>query len=95
MKNTDPVTALYARVRGRVQGIGFRYSTIRQAHRLGINGWVRNAANGDVEVWAEAEADKLDAFLRWLHRGPELAQVKEVDTEEKLPKGYQDFGVEY
>ncbi|MDR0497807.1 MAG: acylphosphatase [Treponema sp.] len=87
--------AFYARVRGRVQGVGFRYSTVREAHRLRLNGWVRNADNGDVEVWAEGPPEKLAAFLEWLEKGPQFSRVTSVEKEDKDSKGYYDFNVEY
>jgi len=88
-------TAFYARIRGMVQGVGFRYSAVREAHRLRVNGWVRNASNGDVEVWAEGTAEQLAAFLEWLRRGPQFSRIDSVDTVEKDCKGYYDFNVEY
>lgn len=92
----EEVTAAFqARVRGRVQGVGFRYSAIQEARRLGITGWVRNETDGDVEVWAEGPSEKLAAFSRWLRRGPPCARVETVDKEEKQPRGYREFGVEY
>ncbi|GHU14066.1 acylphosphatase [Spirochaetia bacterium] len=87
--------AFYARLRGRVQGVGFRYSATREADQLGIQGWVRNDINGDVEVWAEGSADQLEAFLRWLRRGAQFARVDSVEKTEQRPRGYQGFGVEY
>jgi len=87
--------AFYARVRGRVQGVGFRYSATREAHRLRLNGWVRNAGNGDVEVWAEGAEEKLKTFLAWLRRGPQFSRVDSVEKEDKTPRGFGDFGVEY
>ncbi|MCL1813468.1 MAG: acylphosphatase [Treponema sp.] len=94
-ENRETVSAFYARVRGRVQGVGFRYSTVREAHRLRISGWVRNASNGDVEVWAEGPPEKLAAFLGWLRKGPQFSRIDSVDTVEKDCKGYYDFNVEY
>jgi acylphosphatase len=91
----EPPAAFYARVCGRVQGVGFRYSAIREACRLGVKGWVRNAAGGDVEVWAEGGKERLAAFLAWLRRGPEFSRVDSVDARDKEPRGYGDFGVEY
>ena len=85
--------AFYARVKGKVQGVGFRYSAVREADRLGINGWVNNALNGDVEVWAEGSPQSLDRFLKWLHRGPQYSRVDSVEMEEKEPQGYDGFGV--
>ena len=95
VKNRETSSAFYARVKGRVQGVGFRYSAVREAQRLRINGWVRNASNGDVEVWAEGTPEKLKAYLEWLRKGPQFSRIEMVDTEEKIPKGYYDFNVEY
>ena len=88
-------TAFYARVCGRVQGVGFRYSAAREAHRLRVSGWVRNASNGDVEVWAEGAPENLTMFLDWIRRGPQFSRIDSVDMEEMNNKGYNDFNVEY
>ena len=89
------MNAFYARVCGRVQGVGFRHSAFREAGRLKLSGWVRNASNGDVEVWAEGQPEKLAQFLVWLRRGPDYSRVDSVEKEEKEPRGYSDFGVAY
>ena len=94
-ENRETISAFYALVHGRVQGVGFRYSAVREAHRLRINGWVRNASNGDVEVWAEGTPEKLASFLGWLKKGPQFSRIDSVDTVEKNCKGYYDFNVEY
>ena len=86
--------AFYARVCGRVQGVGFRYSTILEAQRLGVNGWVQNTPNGDVEVWAEGPPEKLARFFAWLQVGPQFARVDSVEKEDKEPHGYRGFDVE-
>ena len=89
------VQALFIRVKGRVQGVGFRYSAMREAQRLGINGYVKNTYSGDVELWAEGQSDKLPAFLKWLNRGPPLSRVDSVETEEKTALGYTKFSLEH
>jgi acylphosphatase len=86
--------AFYARVTGKVQGVGFRYSATMEARRLRLSGWVRNATNGDVEVWAEGAEDKLKTFLAWLKRGPEYSRVDAVEKEENAPQGFEGFGVD-
>ena len=88
-------TAFYALVQGRVQGVGFRYSTVREAQRLRINGWIKNSYSGDVEVWAEGLPENLAAFFTWLHRGPQYSRVDSLIREDKEPRGYQDFNVEH
>ena len=87
--------AFFARIRGRVQGVGFRYSSLREAERLGLSGYVKNNYYGDVEVWAEGPPDKLALFLKWLHRGPQYSRVDSVEKEDREPLGYAGFDVEY
>ena len=94
-ENRENTSAFYACVHGRVQGVGFRYSAVREAHRLRVNGWVRNASNGDVEVWAEGKPENLASFLQWLRKGPQFSRIDSVDTVEKDCKGFYDFNVEY
>ena len=67
------------RVRGRVQGVGFRWSAARVADALGLRGSIRNAPDGTVEVSAEGPADTLDRFARWLSEGPRGAAVDRVE----------------
>jgi len=88
--------AFHAIVRGRVQGVGFRYSTIRQANSIGVRGTVRNTEDGCVEVVAEGDADQLAVFLAWLERGPPGAHVRKVDVDPIPPRGvYGGFDVEF
>ena len=68
-------------IRGRVQGVYFRASTVEQARHLGITGWVRNRDDGSVEVTAEGDRAKLDELVRWCHRGPTGAHVHDVEVE--------------
>lgn len=68
-------------VYGRVQGVGYRYFTWRQAEALNLTGYVRNLPDGEaVEVVAEGEREKLDEFVRQLETGPRLARVERVET---------------
>ena len=93
MKGKD--AAFFARVRGRVQGVGFRYSAIREAARLRLNGYVRNADDGAVEVWAEGSEENLALFLKWLNKGPQFSRVDKVDRQDMAPVGYDGFDVKY
>jgi acylphosphatase len=68
-------------VSGLVQGVGFRYSTVRAAERLGVAGWVRNLADGRVEVHAQGEPVAVAALVDWLHRGPPGADVSGLQEE--------------
>jgi acylphosphatase len=94
--NPEPaVSAFSALIRGRVQGVGFRYSCLNEARRMGLAGWVRNTRDGAVEVWSEGPREKQVAFLKWLHRGPPYAQVDSVRCTSQIPTGkYQNFSIE-
>jgi acylphosphatase len=95
MPGTGP-RAFRARVTGRVQGVGFRWSAVREARRLGLRGWVRNADDGSVELEAEGSARSLEEFLAWLHRGPPGAFVDDVDVSPVPPgAGRGDFDIDF
>jgi acylphosphatase len=72
---------LHARVRGMVQGVGFRMFVVDQAQRLGIAGWVRNCWDDTVEVTAEGDPFSLEALVEALHHGPRMAVVDQVEVE--------------
>ncbi len=78
---------LHARVHGLVQGVYFRDTTRQVAATLGVKGWVRNAADGSVEVAAEGPRHALDSLLAFLHKGPSHARVERVDAEWKTATG--------
>ena len=69
---------LHAIIRGRVQGVGFRYFVQENAIRLGLSGWVRNRWDGSVEVLAEGKRKDLEVFLGSLRRGPRSSNVTSV-----------------
>jgi acylphosphatase len=65
---------------GRVQGVGFRHHTRREALRIGLTGWVRNLPDGRVEAVAAGSADQLETFERFLRRGPPGASVTSLQA---------------
>ncbi|RMD84266.1 MAG: acylphosphatase, partial [Candidatus Dadabacteria bacterium] len=71
-------------IHGKVQGVGFRYSAIREAQRLGINGWIKNEADGSVSAEAYGEKGAVDEFIKWCWQGPPAAQVRSVEISEEL-----------
>jgi len=84
------VRRLHLIISGRVQGVGFRYFTYLTGTNLHLHGWVRNRTNGDVEVLAEGHQDNLDTFIQEIKKGPQLAQVIDLDmkwgeAQEDLP----------
>jgi acylphosphatase len=81
-------------VRGRVQGVGFRYFAIRAAKECGVVGTVRNMGDGSVEAIAEGSTDAIAEFRRELERGPSYSHVAAVEEREMQPTGrYKGFEV--
>jgi len=87
---------LHAVVHGRVQGVSFRYYTSQRARELGLVGYVRNQADGTVEVVAEGERDVVESLLTFLRTGRRPAFVTQVETRWPRPTGTFDrFEVRY
>ena len=78
---------------GRVQGVGFRWECADEAERLGVRGWVRNRADGTVEVVAEGEDDAVEEFVEWVREGPSYARVSRLQIIEEPPQGLRDFQI--
>jgi acylphosphatase len=70
-------------VRGRVQGVGFRWFVEREARILGIAGWVRNNADGSVEVLGIGTREQLAGLRSRLHQGPRAARVDGVRSQKR------------
>ncbi|MBZ5600366.1 MAG: acylphosphatase [Acidobacteriia bacterium] len=91
-------SAVHARrflVRGRVQGVGFRWFVEREAHILGIAGWVRNNLDSSVEVFAIGTRDQLSGLRSRLREGPRAARVDDVEEFEAKPvPGLSAFRIE-
>jgi acylphosphatase len=68
-------------IRGRVQGVGFRYTACDEARNLGLKGWVRNLPGGGVELVAEGGEKNLRMLVTWSHCGPRMARVESVIEE--------------
>ncbi len=72
-------------VSGRVQGVSFRDATRTQAEQLGLNGWVRNTEDGQVEAVFEGEPDAVRQMVEWCESGPSSADVEDVSVENETP----------
>jgi len=83
------------RVRGRVQGVGFRNFAERTAADLGLSGWVRNADDGSVEVYAIGTPAQLSEMASMLWKGPRWADVRGVDESEAPLEEQRGFFVKY
>jgi len=80
-------------VKGKVQGVGYRFITKAVADQLGVKGFVRNEPNGDVFIAAEGDKVSLDMFLEWCKDGPEHALVNLVESHEGELKNYRNFEI--
>jgi len=90
----EPITRSYI-VRGRVQGVGFRWFVEREARTLGIAGWVRNRMDGTVEVLAMGTREQLSQLHSHLRQGPRAARVDDVDVSEaQAVEGLNTFRIE-
>lgn len=83
-------------ISGRVQGVFFRQNTRKKVRELGITGWVKNLANGRVEVLMEGEKDKVENLIEWLRKGPIIARVDGIEVFWEEYKGeFNDFVIKY
>ncbi|MDH4562182.1 acylphosphatase [Pseudomonas sp. BN411] len=82
---------LHGYVSGKVQGVYYRQSTQEQADRLELDGWVRNLADGRVEVLLEGEEDAVRELAGWLEQGPAEAKVTGVELQEQPLQGITGF----
>ena len=90
------IKRIHAYVSGRVQAVGFRWTTLDVARQLHVVGWVKNLRDGRVEVVAEAEEDVLKEFIEYLRRGPRYAKVKGVEVKWLDSTGeFQEFKMKY
>lgn len=74
--------------------MAFRYYTENRARELSVKGTVKNLYNGDVEVYAQGDQDRIEAFEQFLHQGPPSAVVNSVVKNEiELERVFSDFGI--
>lgn len=80
-------------VRGRVQGVGYRYFARRAAQSLGLDGFVRNLPDGAVEVVAEGTEEALVGLEQALRTGPAFAAVDSCERSPVAPRGVSGFDI--
>ena len=94
MKQYLPVVRKRVFVSGRVQGVFFRYSTLEEAKRLGVKGWVRNRLDGRVEALVEGDEEAVERLISWMRVGPPGAVVKDIRVLDEEFKGeFQGFSI--
>lgn len=87
---------VYIKVYGVVQGVGFRASTLRQARKLGLTGYVKNLPTGEVEIVAEGDLEKIKALLEWAKEGPPGALVRKIEHRiEEFSGNFNTFEIRY
>ncbi|QIZ69952.1 acylphosphatase [Oxynema aestuarii] len=82
-------------ISGRVQGVGYRFSTVREAEKLGVVGWVRNLPSTQVEAVLEGDRPQVEQMISWCERGPGGAIVDRVEVESRPPEGFASFEIRY
>jgi acylphosphatase len=88
----DRTETCRVRVTGLVQGVGYRFATVRQAHALGLCGWVANLDDGSVAAEIQGPASQVDRLLEWMRSGPPGARVRDVEvTEADVVRRYRHF----
>ncbi|NJP10778.1 MAG: acylphosphatase [Leptolyngbyaceae cyanobacterium RU_5_1] len=80
-------------ISGRVQGVGYRFSTQDVASVYGLAGWVRNLPDGSVEAVFEGDRASIEAIVRWCHKGPPSAVVEKVTVQYEQLEGLNGFEI--
>ena len=80
-------------VRGRVQGVGFRYWLAGAAESRSVSGWVRNRPDGSVEAVFEGTPEAVESLVRVCHGGPHGADVADVESTDEEPEGLAGFEI--
>ncbi|MFH1965909.1 MAG: acylphosphatase [Acidobacteriota bacterium] len=82
-------------IKGKVQGVGFRYFVVKEAQNLGLSGWVRNLPDGSVEARAEGQAESLEIFESSLKQGPSWSRVMECRVIAVTPEDFTGFKIKW
>lgn len=80
-------------IQGRVHGVFFRATARDVAEELGVNGWIRNTEEGDVEAVVSGDKQQLERFIAWCRQGPPRAVVSKVEIEERDDQQFSGFEV--
>ena len=89
----DELVSFQILVRGQVQGVGFRYFARQRAEIHGVRGFVRNLADGGVEVRAEGAAAAMSAFETDIRTGPQFGRVEAADVIPTKARGFEEFEI--
>ena len=89
-----PLECWLLRVRGRVQGVGYREACVRRARATGITGWVRNRMDDSVEALLQGAPLQLAAMVEWLREGVPAAWVEDIEISKQAPPFHRYDGFE-
>jgi len=81
------------RIYGKVHRVGFRFSAMQQAYKIGVNGFVQNVDDGSIYIEAEGEEGKLEEFIAWCKAGPLGARIDKILMEEGTVCNYPSFDI--
>lgn len=81
------------KITGKVQGVGFRFTTKVVADQMGVRGMIKNVKDGSVYIEAEADEMLLEVFLEWCNEGPDRSQIENVEVTEGELKNYRNFEI--
>ena len=82
-------------VSGRVQGVNFRNSTRRKALELELSGYAKNTPDGNVEVAAEGDENKISKLIEFIRKGPGIASVTGIEIKHKEPENFKGFEIRH
>ncbi|OJU28814.1 MAG: hypothetical protein BGN92_05985 [Sphingobacteriales bacterium 41-5] len=80
-------------VKGRVQGVGYRFSAKKAAEKMNITGTIKNLPDGLVEIYASGDSLNMERFIEWCHEGPNLAKVTQVIAIDIPYQGFKKFSI--
>ena len=89
------VTSYEIVISGRVQGVGFRYSALKQARSLKLKGWVENLPDGRVRSMIQGDSEKCMRFISWCRQGPGYSWVDQVVVTETKTESLEPFRIRY
>jgi acylphosphatase len=79
---------------GKVQGVNYRHSAKVEADRLGVKGFIKNEANGDVYLEIEGEEEQLNKMIRWCRIGPAKSRVSEIYFNDGEAQNFSSFVIQ-
>lgn len=95
MHSSSPIIRAHVLVSGIVHGVGYRFSTLNKAEKLGLSGWVKNLPDGRVEAMFEGPQLAVEEMVRWCHQGPRSAIVQGMTVQYEEATGLEGFQIHY